>query len=277
MPDVIGELDVCFVIDTTGSMTPFLTAARKHITRIAEETAKAGDLSIRMGIVEYRDHPPQDESFKTKELPMLATRTWQFTSNLKEFQSWLDQLRAGGGGDEAEAVFDGVVAATKLEWREHADRVIWLVGDSPPHGACRPEASLFWAKGCPCNYTLPLAIRELVDARVTLHAITLTDKPDLKKAFMALAKATGGKHEHHPGEASAAVEHTISAHYAGTVASVADDRLYAKAYSETVSMLRSAGKPTADVSASMVASVMHVDEATAKASHARLKKRKLVA
>jgi len=78
-------------------------------------------------IVAYRDHPGQDNSYVTKTLP--------FTSNTHELHHFLDNLRAGGGGDGPEAVIAGMaVALGDLEWRRNAAKMIVIITDAPPHG-----------------------------------------------------------------------------------------------------------------------------------------------
>ena len=78
-------------------------------------------------IVAYRDHPGQDNSYVTKTLP--------FTSETSELHSFLDNLRAGGGGDGPEAVIAGMaVALGDLQWRRNAAKMIVIITDAPPHG-----------------------------------------------------------------------------------------------------------------------------------------------
>jgi hypothetical protein len=53
---------------------------------------------------------------------------------LDEFHRRLSEQRAGGGGDYPEAMHRGLEEAGQLRWREEdAARVLFLVGDAPPH------------------------------------------------------------------------------------------------------------------------------------------------
>lgn len=63
------------------------------------------------------------------------TKTLPFTSNTAELNQFLDNLRAGGGGDGPEAVIAGMaVALGDLEWRRNAAKMMVIVTDAPPHG-----------------------------------------------------------------------------------------------------------------------------------------------
>ena len=140
----INEFDLAFVVDTTGSMGGLITAAQRQMTEMIDALASAAAVEMRLGIVEYRDHPPQDT---------LISRAYPFTADLRAAKKTLNALRAQGGGDEPEAVFAGLVAAqSELAWRPHARRVAVLVGDAPPHGLGRRGDS--FPHGCPSGETI---------------------------------------------------------------------------------------------------------------------------
>ena len=248
--DLIGQRDIVFVLDTTSSMGPFINAAKEHIRLIAQKAIKEGELSLRMAIVEYRDHPPEETSFITK--------VHQFEGNIDSFQQTLEGIGIHGGGDEAEAVYDGVIQATKLAWREHASRNIWLVGDSPPHGGphLRYTASKSWIQGCPCGDTEQTCLEALKERKITINAITLAEKDDLKEAFENLANGTNGEFSHRPGQAQQAMSITISDYFDHTTADVLRDRTYHTTYTaaaaagtatDAISMSSVTGIPVADI------------------------------
>ncbi|BCM88457.1 hypothetical protein IAD21_00288 [Abditibacteriota bacterium] len=176
--DDVSALDIAFVLDTTGSMTPLLQAAREHMTSLLSQLAS--ESSLRVGFVEYRDHPPQDK---------LLTRVVPFSSDLKSAQKTIEAFSAQGGGDGPEAVFDGIVAATQMEWRRHARRIAVLIGDAPPHGVgARGDG---FPRGCPCGETPDSVSARCEEARVTLYALGL--QPDVDPHFELLAASTGGE------------------------------------------------------------------------------------
>lgn len=176
--DEIRALDLAFVLDTTGSMGPLLQAAREHMTALLSQLSS--EANLRVGFVEYRDHPPQDK---------LLTRIHPFSSDLKQAQKVVAKFKADGGGDGPEAVFDGVVEATQMPWRAHARRIAVLIGDAPPHGVGASGDS--FRGGCPCGETPDSVSARCEEARVTLYALGLL--PGLEKHFGGLAAATGGQ------------------------------------------------------------------------------------
>jgi hypothetical protein len=136
---------------------------------------------MRIGVVEYRDHPPQDE---------LVYRVYDFTEDLKQAQKTINQLQADGGGDGPESVLDGVLASCReLVWRPHARRIAVLVGDAPPHGVGSHGDG--FPDGCPCGETIESVTAAAEEARVTLYALGLT--PYIKDSFSRLSHLTGGE------------------------------------------------------------------------------------
>ena len=182
--DLLGQLDVLFVIDATGSMEQYISEARKYAGEVAVKLAKDNDLDIRFGVVAYRDHPPQDSTFVT-------TKSDGF-GDVSRLQDALRRLHAGGGGDRPEAVWDGVSVASWFDWREGADRTIYLIGDSPPHGLAGNQHEDFWPKGCPCGLTADELIVVLRDKKIELNAFSISGHSDTTAAFELLTKPTGG-------------------------------------------------------------------------------------
>jgi hypothetical protein len=90
--------------------------------------------SLRLAVIAYRDHPPQDVSYITKQLP--------FTSDISTVKEFLKTLYASGGGDGPEAVTAAMKEALELDWRENASRITLLIADAPPHGAIFPSSFL---------------------------------------------------------------------------------------------------------------------------------------
>ena len=141
-------LDICFVIDTTGSMSYYINEAKNSIQEIINSTESSlreiypdiyNDI-LKFSVIAYRDHPPQDNTYITKEL--------DFTSS-QEAKKFVEKLSANGGGDFPEAVMDGLYsAANKIKWREKSDKMLFLILDAPGHGK-----RFGTDNDCPCGYT----------------------------------------------------------------------------------------------------------------------------
>src|SRR6187399_3003946 len=94
----INQLDLAFVVDTTGSMSSLIAAAQAHMVAMIAELARSAAVDVHLGVVEYRDHPPQDE---------LTVRLYPLSGDLQQAQASIVGLSAAGGGDGPEAVLDG--------------------------------------------------------------------------------------------------------------------------------------------------------------------------
>jgi uncharacterized protein (DUF433 family) len=119
-------VQVVFVLDTTGSMTPLIEGAKRKIwsiaTAIVDENPGA---EVQMGLVAYRD--VGDE---------YVTRAFPLTTDLQGLYGELLGLKARGGGDWPESVNAALfLAVTQSNWDTGAgtDRIVFLVGDAPPH------------------------------------------------------------------------------------------------------------------------------------------------
>ena len=182
---VLNQLDLAFIVDTTGSMGAFIQAARQQMVALLKAlTAEAPlPIELQVGFVEYRDHPPQEATY--------VYRTHAFTTDLKQAQHTIDQLTPNGGGDACEAVFDGiVVACDDMTWREHSHRLAVLIGDAPPHGVGGHGDS--FRDGCPCGLNPDRVTARVENANVTLYAVGLTNS--VESSFARLARFTGGEY-----------------------------------------------------------------------------------
>lgn len=119
------EVDVMFLIDTTGSMGDEIARLQANITSVAEQLdGLEGDPDVRFGMTVYRD---RGDTF--------VTRTFDFTGAVDEFASALDEVTADGGGDVPEDMNAGLHdALTKPAWRgDDTVKLLFLVADAPPH------------------------------------------------------------------------------------------------------------------------------------------------
>ncbi|GAA5952589.1 hypothetical protein JCM3765_002215 [Sporobolomyces pararoseus] len=123
-------LDLVFILDCTGSMGSYIASATKNIELICDNIIQSGRLtsaeSLRVGLIAYRDYPPQDNSYITKSFP--------FDSSVQNVKEHLKTLYASGGGDGPEGVTAGMKAALELDWRQGAAKMAVLIADAPCHG-----------------------------------------------------------------------------------------------------------------------------------------------
>lgn len=120
------EIEVVFVLDTTGSMGGMIQAAKDKIWSIANEIAKGRPAPrVKMGLVAYRDKGDE-----------YVTKVFDLTTNLDKTYQDLLTLQAMGGGDEPEHVLQALDDAVhKISWSKDPKtfKVVYLVGDAEPH------------------------------------------------------------------------------------------------------------------------------------------------
>jgi len=121
-----STIDVVFVLDTTGSMTGLIQAAKEKIWSIASTMASAQSApEIRMGLVAYRD---RGDAYVTKVLDL--------SDDLDSMYARLMDFQADGGGDGPESVNQALHDAVhSMSWSQDQNtyKVVFLVGDAPPH------------------------------------------------------------------------------------------------------------------------------------------------
>jgi Mg-chelatase subunit ChlD len=119
-------IEVVFVLDTTGSMSGLIAAAKEKIWSIASTMASAQTApDIKMGLVAYRD---RGDAYVTQTVPLSA--------DLDSMYAKLMDFQADGGGDGPESVNEALHdAVNKIAWSQNPKtyKVIFLVGDAPPH------------------------------------------------------------------------------------------------------------------------------------------------
>ena len=120
------KIEVVFVLDTTGSMGGLIQAAKDNIWSIATSMASAQPTpEIRMGLVAYRD---RGDAY--------VTRVVDLSSDLDSMYATLVDFQAQGGGDGPESVNQAIFDAVhSISWSQDPGsyKVIFLVGDAPPH------------------------------------------------------------------------------------------------------------------------------------------------
>jgi Mg-chelatase subunit ChlD len=120
------QVEVVFCLDTTGSMSGLLEGAKQKIWSIVNQIVSGQPApDVKVGLVGYRDR--KDE---------YVTKMTDLTSDLDEIHKQLRGFQAGGGGDTPESVNQALnESVTKFKWTPGNDtlRIIFLVGDAPPH------------------------------------------------------------------------------------------------------------------------------------------------
>lgn len=120
----VCSTDLLFLIDTTASMSGHINAAKEQVKSIINDIKFAflGEAEVRIAVVGYKDHQdnPNIESL-------------DFTTDPNVVRSFIDGLRATGGGDTPEDMLGGIQKALNSTWKNQT-RCIIHIADAPPHG-----------------------------------------------------------------------------------------------------------------------------------------------
>ena len=179
------RVDLVFALDTTGSMSGLLEGAKRKIWSIASFVARAQPTpDLRVGLVAYRD---VGDAY--------VTRVYDLDGDLDRVYRRLLSFRAEGGGDAPEHVAKALHEAVHaMSWSKdqtqgQADdagdgapvRLIYLVGDAPPH--------LDYHDG----YDYAKAARAAAQRGIQVHAIRCGSDPETGTYWRRIASLGGGE------------------------------------------------------------------------------------
>jgi Mg-chelatase subunit ChlD len=120
------KIEVVFCLDTTGSMGGLIEGAKQKIWSISNQIAGGKPTpELKIGLVAYRD---RGDAYITKVI--------ELTDDLDAIHGHLRGFQAQGGGDGPESVNQALDdAVNKIKWSADKKtlRIIFLVGDAPPH------------------------------------------------------------------------------------------------------------------------------------------------
>ncbi len=115
-------LDLVLAIDSTGSMGPYLSAAKARLAGLITILAAVVPADrLRLGLITYDDG---------------AQVRCELTPKLDEVRKRLERVEAVGGGDWHEGVDRAVAEAVeshKMPWRREAAKVLIVCGDAAAH------------------------------------------------------------------------------------------------------------------------------------------------
>ena len=145
------NVSICFVLDTTGSMLPYISGVKDQIFQIVDQVQASRCGVAGLAFVGYKDWC--DGRFEIFILFKIKTSQFvcctgenhfeilPFTKDPAAFKNFVATVRAGHhiacrlGRDIPEDVIGGLNQAIKLTWPESSGtRVLFHMGDAPPHG-----------------------------------------------------------------------------------------------------------------------------------------------
>jgi uncharacterized protein YegL len=168
------KVDVVFVLDTTGSMSGLIDAAKENIWAIASSMAQAQPSpELRIGLVAFRDRGDE-----------YVTRVVELSPDLDSMYATLMDFRADGGGDTPESVNQALHEAVhRMSWTTQGDayKVVFLVGDAPP--AQYPD-----------DVDYPDTIKAAMAKGIVINTILAGADPTAEREWVRIAQLNQGKH-----------------------------------------------------------------------------------
>jgi hypothetical protein len=129
-------VDIVFVIDITGSMTPVIDQVKAGALSFHDQLLKVMGSkdkyvsSLRLRVVAYRDY------YDNASDALFTTPFFQLPEEGAQFSAYVSGLYADGGGDEPESGLEALAAAMASDWERGLDRrrhVVVLFTDASAH------------------------------------------------------------------------------------------------------------------------------------------------
>jgi Mg-chelatase subunit ChlD len=169
------RIEVCFVLDTTGSMGGLIEGAKQKIWSIANEMISAQPTpELKLGLIGYRDRGDE-----------YVVKSFGLTDDIDAIYGHLREFQAGGGGDAPESVNEALAEAIhKMPWSSDNKvlKIIFLVGDAPPH------------MDYPNSPKYPDLCREAAKRDLIINTIQCGEMSETKPIWQEIAKLTEGSY-----------------------------------------------------------------------------------
>lgn len=121
-----GQVDIVFVIDTTGSMGGYIQNVKNNITAFVNEIEAAG-ITPSFALVDYKDITCDGQNSTNAKVNEDGDNWFK---NAEEFKTEIAGLSVSGGGDGPETAIDGLEMARRLKLRTSSQKFFILVTDA---------------------------------------------------------------------------------------------------------------------------------------------------
>jgi von Willebrand factor type A domain-containing protein len=113
----VNQADIIFVLDVTGSMSGEIDGVKDNIVEFADSLSAQG-IDFRLGMVTFLDE---------------IENIYDFTSNVQQFQQYVNEQYAHGGGDFPENSLEALMEACQFDFRPSANRIFIWITDASYH------------------------------------------------------------------------------------------------------------------------------------------------
>ena len=176
----LKAVDLLFLLDSTASMNCYLKGIKRIIRKIIWDIEKClsqfffDEIDVlKVGIVTYKDHEDEKKSY-------LTNIDINLTENIKEVINKINNLKCSGGGDDPEAVLDGLnTAVNDVNWRDESVKFIYHILDAPCHGKKFNNIENDRLEECPNNIDVENLLREIRNKDIKYSIIKLNDSANI--------------------------------------------------------------------------------------------------
>jgi len=197
-------IDVCFALDTTGSMAPWMNVVRHQLQLLVagiEDKVRETfpmPLLLRFSVVPFRDVgdavpvPLPFSSYPEKNASEEETGKWRIEQRTR-VADYLDRIGTDGGGDIPEDIAGALDTVAQAHWSPLARaRFVVVITDAPGHGPTLCPAGI--ADSHPDHGRLPDAMDRLAAANVVPMLCSLNRKNTalLAKAMQRCLRNSAG-------------------------------------------------------------------------------------
>lgn len=171
------SIDLCFVLDTTGSMGPYIEMAKKYIVKMTTDIkqnvmSQSGRTAIlRVGFISYKI---RGQAGNLQEQ--------SFTENILEVQKMVQTLKASGGSSGGvEDKYEAIEKAMSLKWQSGVKFMV-LIADWPGHGLWCTGPSLKKNDNYPERAgDMPGLVTQIAKAEIHMMYVSITNKTDYER------------------------------------------------------------------------------------------------
>ena len=168
------ELDLLYLMDTTGSMEEYVNATKVGLIDILEKIIKCCDemVNINLGFIGYKDVAEINEGDYVD---------MDFTKEYYDIKDKISKIIVGGGDDTAEDVAFAFERALKKNWGKESIKFAVLICDAPCHGLKYHDPNLmdYYATGSPNRENIEKLVEKLCDKNVSLCCVSLSKNTDI--------------------------------------------------------------------------------------------------
>ena len=126
--ETIGQADIVFVIDATGSMQEEINNVANNVNAFAQKLVSTYKINANLGIVEYQDIT--NDGMDSTLIHKNGSSNWFNAASIAAFENKISDIYAKDGGDIEECVIDALEMARRMMGTSNSKKFIILLTDA---------------------------------------------------------------------------------------------------------------------------------------------------